>query len=1312
MHYHQKQGRKFYIVIKEKSAKNIENYYLKEYNGYDSVVCLTGAIYKFETEESHMKQMKRILSFVLALTMLVSMFSVAVFSTSAEETTYVLGDADMDGIVNIFDVTYIQRSLAKHEGYEIEEGTIEFAAADADGDGIINIFDVTYIQRYLAKYDDGYGIGETKTFGGGDVDPTKPTEDESVEGYYLVGKLNGVEYWDASTLTADRKLKDADGDGIYTLDWTFYMGDELKVVQYDGTSITRWYKDGTDPDGDKNYSIGSESKTGLCTLSFDPTGSQGWSYIYFTVQQKAVDETVPETEPTENEATGDQPTQATEATQATEEKTEAPVGGPGYYLVGALNGVQMWSVDANSADRKLSGPDEKGIYTLDWTFYMNDQVKVAYYDGTSITEWFKDGMDNHYSIGDEKKTGLCTLSFDPTASQGWSYGYLTVQKKVVEETEVPTAEPTVAETEAETEEPTQGEATDDDPTVAETEEPTVVETEAQTEAPKADEGYYLVGTLNTVNCWFVDDTAVDRKLIDADGDGIYTLDWTFYDKDEIKVVKYDGTTITRWYKGSEDGDNPNYTLTEAGGKTGLCTVSFDPTGSQGWSYKYFTVKQKEVVETEAPTAEPTVAETEAETEAPTQAEATEDEETVAPTEEETKAEATDDDPTVAETEAPVVIPAGYYLVGTLGGEDCWTVDENSADRMFTANAENEGEYMLDWTFVDGDEIKVVYFNGTEIERWFKDGSEMTEDDKQDDGTYNNNYKISAVKAGEKTMYFRPEGNADWSYKYFTVPSTVAPVDYYLFGYINGANYACEEDNANLGEYKFVDGKLTAKFDSTSYVAVKTGDNKGWYMTNGWLGEVNTATLFNTSVTGENSNKLFVPGGVEYTFTLVDNGDDTFTLSYEEAQVETEAETEAPTAEPTEEPTVAETEAPTAEPTEEPTVAETEAETEEPTQGEATPDDPTVEETEAPTAEPTDPPVVIPAGYYLVGTLNGEDCWTVDENSADRMFTANAENEGEYMLDWTFVEGDEIKVVYFNGTEIEKWFKDGSEITEDDKQDDGTYNNNYKISAVKAGEKTMYFRPEGNADWSYKYFTVPSTVAPVDYHLVGYINGADYGIEGDSANIGEYKFVDGKLVATFSATSYVFVKTSDNANWYMTNGWAGEVSSVTLYNTNNIGTDANKLYVPGGVEVTFTLVDNGDDTFTLSYTTPQAPTEETLPEGGGSDVTDPTEDVADLEAGYYLVGNLNGKDCWDVSTLSSDRLLTDADGDGVYTLQWTFYMGDKTKVAYFDGTSITKLFKPDGQPTYDIGSSSKTGLRTLSFQPNGTSSYSYTYFTIK
>ena len=50
-------------------------------------------------------------------------------------------------------------------------------------------------------------------------------------------------------------------------------------------------------------------------------------------------------------------------------------------------------------------------------------------------------------------------------------------------------------------------------------------------------------------------------------------------------------------------------------------------------------------------------------------------------------------------------------------------------------------------------------------------------------------------------------------------------DFYLFGWIGGGNYACEENSGNTGDYKFTNGTLTATLpDGDNYVAVKTGDN--------------------------------------------------------------------------------------------------------------------------------------------------------------------------------------------------------------------------------------------------------------------------------------------------------------------------------------------------------------------------------------------------------------------------------------------------------------------------------------------------------
>lgn len=109
-----------------------------------------------------------------------------------------------------------------------------------------------------------------------------------------------------------------------------------------------------------------------------------------------------------------------------------------------------------------------------------------------------------------------------------------------------------------------------------------------------------------------------------------------------------------------------------------------------------------------------------------------------------------------------------------------------------------------------------------------------------------------------------------------------------------------------------------------------------------------------------------------------------------------------------------------------------------------------------------------------------------------------------------------------------------------------------------------------------------------FYLFGYINGTDYGCEGDYERLGDYKFANGKLTAIFREDSYVAVKTEDNLEWYMTNGYLGEANAAILYDTMTPGMNFDKLFVPKGHDITFTLVDNKDGTMHLSYTAVACP----------------------------------------------------------------------------------------------------------------------------
>ena len=117
---------------------------------------------------------------------------------------------------------------------------------------------------------------------------------------------------------------------------------------------------------------------------------------------------------------------------------------------------------------------------------------------------------------------------------------------------------------------------------------------------------------------------------------------------------------------------------------------------------------------------------------------------------------------------------------------------------------------------------------------------------------------------------------------------------------------------------------------------------------------------------------------------------------------------------------------------------------------------------------------------------------------------------------------------------------------------------------------------------------PSASQDTTYYLVGWINGADYGCESDWENMGSYKFVNKQLTVIFDQDSYVFVKTEGNGKWLLTERYCTDTTGTFV-----VG-GSEKMFVPGNVQVTFTLVENADGSVTLSYVTgAQAVTKPTL-----------------------------------------------------------------------------------------------------------------------
>ena len=449
-------------------------------------------------------------------------------------------------------------------------------------------------------------------------------------------------------------------------------------------------------------------------------------------------------------------------------------------------------------------------------------------------------------------------------------------------------------------------------------------------------------------------------------------------------------------------------------------------------------------------------------------------------------------------------------------------------------------------------------------------------------------------------------------------------EYYLFGWINDANYGCEDDYANLGEYKFVNGKLTATFDTYSYIGIKKvypnakfgPEVVGWYMTEAYT-EATTAT-FKNSTTGS-SEKMFVPGGIPVTFTLVTNADDTMTLSYVTGSASC-----------------------------------THSYTGKVTTAVGCSNDGVMTytcskcggsytETIPATGHDfvsgkcsycgvLDTPSTLKETYYLVGWINGADhggesdwenmgSYKFVNGQLTAKFTEDSyvfvktEGNGKWLLAdaytetpiCTFKEGGSEKMfvpggvqLLFNITEN----ADGSVVVSYTESSVSGCDHSYTAEVTKeatctaSGIRTYTCSKCGHvytqtiAATGHNFFGNTCTVcgaadpsAPSTgntYYLAGWINGADYGCESDYQNMGIYKFVNGRLTATFNQDSYIFVKTEGNGKWLLSSAYC-EASTCTFAEGGN-----EKMFVPGGVELTFTLAENTDGSVTVTYTSGSTP----------------------------------------------------------------------------------------------------------------------------
>ena len=120
-------------------------------------------------------------------------------------------------------------------------------------------------------------------------EPVTPTLEN---GFYLIGKINGVEGWDVASLSAERKFAaNPENPAEFVVSATLAVGDEIKVVNVVNDAITAWY-----PTGD-NYVVDA-AHAGEKTIYFQPDYKADWvdfgGYFYIAANEEpAVDFTKP-----------------------------------------------------------------------------------------------------------------------------------------------------------------------------------------------------------------------------------------------------------------------------------------------------------------------------------------------------------------------------------------------------------------------------------------------------------------------------------------------------------------------------------------------------------------------------------------------------------------------------------------------------------------------------------------------------------------------------------------------------------------------------------------------------------------------------------------------------------------------------------------------------------------------------------------------------------------------------------------------------------------------------------------------------------
>ena len=371
---------------------------------------------------------------------------------------------------------------------------------------------------------------------------------------------------------------------------------------------------------------------------------------------------------------------------------------------------------------------------------------------------------------------------------------------------------------------------------------------------------------------------------------------------------------------------------------------------------------------------------------------------------------------------PQPVEVAYYLVGSMNN---WTPAE--AYKFGTDESCAEGEFILHATLAENDEIKVVKVQEGQDDVYYPEGMD-------------NNYVVDAAHAGDKDIYFRPAGNADWSafggYFWMGANEDQPEETNYIVKwdadaeqvigqviYHAAAATASTKIHGNQDNVTAINLSSSYKYASDQYVVIKpatgtfkAGDKVSFntFINNGTTDGSKYGAVYFYAADG--ATVLFQgQNGINGRVSEDDPAVENFTLEADQDSILFGRYGNTAT----------------------------------------------YVSVLYVTREGGDDPQPAEPAYYLVGSMND---WTPAE--AYKFGTDESCAEGEFILHATLAENDEIKVVKVQEGQDDVYYPEGMD-------------NNYVVDAAHAGDKDIYFRPAGNQDWSEfgGYFWMGENVEP-------------------------------------------------------------------------------------------------------------------------------------------------------------------------------------------------------------------------------------------